>query len=324
MGYRKIPNLYRPEIADILEEPKLYAMEKIHGTSAHIKYHADGTLSFSAGGASHQEFVNLFDQETLLKSFRDVAEASRAAQLPVPVRSWTVYGEAYGGKINAQAWRYGKKLRFVAFDVLVTGEDAANVETDPNDPSTLIFTAGAKQGSSYWLNVLAAHDFVTKRLGLEFVHYEEVTSDLPTLDAARDKPSTQAKRNGIEGEQPTEGVVLRSITEKPAHNFDRMMAKHKRKEERETKTDFKPGDKVAVYEAAQAIAQEWVTEERLNHVIQKVCLAETPSVQHFAKIVTGMVDDVITEGGEMLVDTPEARKAIGAKASKLFKKRIGV
>jgi hypothetical protein len=302
MGYRKIPNLYRPEIADILEEPKLYAMEKIHGTSAHIKYHADGTLSFFAGGSNHQEFLNLFDQEKLIAAFLEIAEAGQMVRLPVPVKSWTVFGEAYGGKINAQAWRYGKKLRFVAFDVLLIGAD----------------------DSEHWFTVPAAHDFVTELLGLEFVHYEEVTSDLPTLDAARDKPSTQAKRNGIEGEQPTEGVVLRSLTEKPAHHFDRMMAKHKRKEERETKTDFQPGDKVAVYEAAQAIAQEWVTEERLNHVIQKVCLAETPSVQHFAKIVTGMVDDVITEGGEMLVDTPEARKAIGAKASKLFKKRLGI
>jgi hypothetical protein len=323
MGYRKIPNLYRPEIADILEELKLYAMEKIHGTSAHIKYHADGTLSFSPGGSNHQEFVDLFDQEKLIAAFREIAEASRAARLPVPVRSWTVYGEAYGGKINAQAWRYGKRLRFVAFDVLITGEDAAKVETDPNAAGTLVFTTGAPN-SEHWLTVPAAHDFVTELLGLEFVHYEEVASDLPTLDAARDKPSTQAKRNGIEGDQPTEGVVLRSLTEKPAHHFDRMMAKHKRKEERETKTDFQPGDKVAVYEAAQAIAQEWVTEERLNHVIQKVCLADAPSVKDFAKIINGMVDDVITEGGEMLVDTPEARKAIGAKASKLFKKRLGI
>ena len=302
MGYRKIPNLYRPEIADILEEPKLYAMEKIHGTSAHIKYNVDGSLHFSAGGANQQQFVDLFDQNKLREAFLEIAEAGQMVRPPVPVKSWTVFGEAYGSRINAQAWRYGKQLRFVAFDVLIIGAD----------------------NSEYWFTVPEAHDFVTELLGLEFVHYEVVNSDLSTLDAARDKPSTQAKRNGIEGDQPTEGVVLRPLTEKPARDFDRMMAKHKRKEERETKTDFQPGDKVAVYEAAQAIAQEWVTEERLNHVIQKVCLADAPSVRDFAKIVTGMVDDVITEGGEMLVDTPEARKAIGAKASKLFKKRLGI
>jgi hypothetical protein len=299
MGYRKIPNLYRPEIADILEEPKLYAMEKIHGTSAHIKYHADGTLTFFAGGSNHQEFVNLFDQEKLLSVFKEVV--GELEEVHECGYSWTVYGEAYGGKINAQAWRYGKRLRFTGFDVLCM--------TPENEES--------------WFNVPEAQQFV-ERLGLEFVHYEVVNSDLPTLDAARDKPSTQAKRNGSEGDQPTEGVVLRPLVEKPARNFDRMMAKHKRKEERETKTDFQPGDKVAIYEAAQAIAQEWVTEERLNHVIQKVCLVDAPSVKHFQGIVNGMVDDVITEGGEMLVDTPEARKAIGAKASKLFKKRLGL
>ena len=302
MGYRKIPNLYRPEIADILEEPELYAMEKIHGTSAHIKYNVDGTLSFSAGGANHQQFVDLFDQPKLLQAFLELAEASQAVRLPVPVKSWTVFGEAYGSRINAQTWRYGKQLRFVAFDVLLT---SANNE-------------------EYWFTVPAAHDFITELPGLEFVHYEVVSSKLADLDAARDKPSTQAKRNGIEGDQPTEGVVLRPLIEKPAANFDRMMAKHKRKEERETKTDFQPGDKVAVYEAAQAIAQEWVTEERLNHVVQKVCLDQAPSVRHFQSIVNGMVDDVITEGGQMLVDTHEARKAIGAKAAKLFKARLGI
>lgn len=323
MGYRKIPNLYRPEIADILDEPELYAMEKIHGTSAHIKYHADGTLSFFAGGANHQQFVDLFDQAALLKAFREIAEGSQAVRLPVPVKSWTVFGEAYGSKINAQAWRYGKQLRFVAFDVLITGSGEEAIRYDDNDSDTLIFTPGLPK-HEHWFTVPAAHDFVTGLLGLEFVHYEVVKSDLATLDAARDKPSTQAKRNGIEGDQPTEGVVLRPLTEKSAANFDRMMAKHKRKEERETKTDFQPGERIAIYEAAQAIAQEWVTEERLNHVIQKVCLDQAPSVKHFQSVIDGMVDDVITEGGQMLVDTPEARRAIGGKAAKMFKARLGI
>lgn len=295
MGYRKIPNLYRPEIADILEEPQLYAMEKIHGTSAHIKYH-NGELTFYSGGANHQEFVKLFDPTRL--------ENNLLGMLREPGCTWdsvVIYGEAYGGKMNAQAWRYGKPLRFVAFDVCLV--DGFEAET--------------------WLTVPDADLFV-KDLELEFVHYEVVSSKLVDLDAARDKPSTQAKRNGIEGDQPTEGVVLRPLIEKPAANFDRMMAKHKRKEERETRTDFQPGDKIAVYEAAQAIAQEWVTEERLNHVIQKVCLDQTPTVKHFQSVINGMVDDVITEGGQMLVDTPEARRAIGGKAAKLFKARLGL
>lgn len=295
MGYRKIPNLYRPEIADILEEPQLYAMEKIHGTSAHIKYH-NGKLTFHSGGANHQEFVKLFDPTRL--------ENNLLGMLREPGCTWdsvVIYGEAYGGKMNAQAWRYGKPLRFVAFDVCLV--DGFEAET--------------------WLTVPDADLFV-KDLELEFVHYEVVSSKLVDLDAARDKPSTQAKRNGIEGDQPTEGVVLRPLIEKPAANFDRMMAKHKRKEERETRTDFQPGDKIAVYEAAQAIAQEWVTEERLNHVIQKVCLDQTPTVKHFQSVINGVVDDVITEGGQMLVDTPEARRAIGGKAAKLFKARLGL
>ena len=41
MGYLHVPNLYRPEAQAILEFKRLYALEKIHGTSAHIQWKAE-------------------------------------------------------------------------------------------------------------------------------------------------------------------------------------------------------------------------------------------------------------------------------------------
>ena len=82
MGYRKIENLYRNQT--ILELPEVYALEKIHGTSAHIKF-KDGNLTFYSGGEPHAHFVTLFDQEFLKTAFMSFAQGEII-----------VFGEAYG------------------------------------------------------------------------------------------------------------------------------------------------------------------------------------------------------------------------------------
>jgi len=62
MAYLDIDNLYKNQ--EILKFKECYAMEKIHGTSAHISY-KDGFLSFFSGGSNHETFVALFDSETV-------------------------------------------------------------------------------------------------------------------------------------------------------------------------------------------------------------------------------------------------------------------
>jgi hypothetical protein len=279
VSYRKIHNLYREQTILLFRE--CYAMEKIHGTSAHIRYQKVGDkLHFYAGGESHEKFVALFDQPTLLAAFQAMGHVEV-----------TVYGEAYGGKQQKQTWRYGPALRFVAFEVQV-GET--------------------------WLDVPSAENVVQK-LGLEFVHYARVSTDLAALDAERDAPSVQGKRNGVDGDKPREGVVLRPVIEVRLNGGERVMAKHKRAEERETATPREVVDpsKLQVLADAEAIAIEWCTPTRLEHLLQKI--PGPIDITRTREVIAAMVADVLVEGEKEIVDSREARAAIGTRTAKLFK-----
>lgn len=274
-----INNLYKDQ--RILAFRECYAMEKIHGTSAHIRW-SGGELHFSSGGEKHERFVSLFNRDTLAANFLGIGHD--------PV---IVYGEAYGGKQQGQSKRYGTELRFVAFEVQV--------------------------GESF-LQVEQAADFVSK-LGLEFVHYVKVSTDLAALDAERDAPSEQAKRNGIVEPQTREGVVLRPLYEVRDNRGERVMAKHKRDDERETKTPRAVVDpaKLQVLQAAEAIAEEWVTPTRLAHVLDKL---GDVNIEQTRDVIAAMTEDVLREGAGEVVDSREARAAIGKKTAGLFKARL--
>jgi hypothetical protein len=256
-----------------------YALEKIHGTSAHVSWR-EGAVTFSSGGEKHERFVKLFDEAALRGVFEVIGHPSVI-----------VYGEAYGGSQQGQKWRYGDVLRFVAFEVEI-GEA--------------------------WLAVPQAHDVCTK-LGLEFVHYVKVATDLAALDAERDAPSEQARRNGVEGDKPREGVVLRPLIELRDQRGERLLSKHKRDEEREMATPRKVVDpgKLAVLTRANEIADEWVTPTRLAHVLDR--LGPDVSIKRMRDVIAAMTEDVVREGAGEIVDSREARAAIGKKTAEVFK-----
>ena len=134
MGYAHIENLYKNQ--DILLFKECYALEKIHGTSAHVGFRG-GELSFFPGGIKLAAFEALFDREDLHKKM--VAMGHDGV---------TVYGEAYGGSCQKMSHTYGTDLRFVAFDVQV-GETWLRVP-DAHDVSTNL---GLAPG---WVNTLSA------------------------------------------------------------------------------------------------------------------------------------------------------------------------
>lgn len=282
MGYMHIENLYRPKAQTILLFRECWALEKIHGTSANVSW-KNGALSFHSGGEKHSRFVGLFDEAALTAAFAALGHDEVA-----------VHGEAYGGSQQKQAHRYGPTLRFVAFDVSVGGT---------------------------WLSVPNAED-VAKKLGIEFVFYKKVPTDLAALDAERDAPSEQARRNGIAGEQPREGVVLRPLVEVTTSDGERVMCKHKRDEERETATPRKVVDPalLQVLADAEAIALEWVTDMRLTHVLDKIPAPHDMSAT--PKVIAAMIEDVQREAAGEIVESKEARQAIGKRAAALFKARV--
>lgn len=280
MGYLHIDNLYRNQ--EILLFRECYALEKIHGTSAHVRW-ADGAVGFHSGGEKHDRFVGLFDESALREAFSTLGH-----------EKVVVYGEAYGGSQQRQAWRYGPALKFVAFDVKI---------------------------GDLWLAVPHAADVVEK-LGLEFVHYVKTSTNITALDAQRDAYSEQAKRNGVAGEHPREGVILRPLIELTRNDGKRIISKHKRAEERETKSPRYVVDpsKLEVLTQAQAIADEWVTPTRLEHVLDK--LGPDVGIGCMRDVISAMIEDVTREGSGEFVDSREARQAISRKAAELFQKRL--
>ena len=281
MGYRHIDNLYKDQWILLFRE--CFALEKIHGTSAHVSWTEAKGVRFSSGGEKHERFVKLFDEAALRTAFMGLGH-------PTVI----VYGEAYGGSQQGQKWRYGEALRFIAFEVAI---------------------------GDAWLAVPNAHDVATK-LGLDFVHYVKVPTDIVSLDSERDAPSEQARRNGIEGDQPREGVVLRPLVEMRDGRGDRVLAKHKRDEERETTTPRKVVDpgKLVVLTRANEIADEWVTPTRLAHVLDK--LGPEVGIERMRDVIAAMTEDVLREGAGEIIDSREARGAIGKKTAEVFKARL--
>jgi hypothetical protein len=280
MGYMHIDNLYKNQ--EILMFKECYAMEKIHGTSAHVSYKIqDGKpmVSFFSGGENHQNFVALFDQDELKEKFKEIGAVSV-----------TVYGEAYGGKQQKMSDTYGKALKFIAFDVKI----------DDN-----------------WLAVPQAED-VARQLGIEFVDYVKVSTDLKDLDEQRDRPSEQAIRNGCGNDKKREGVVLRPLVEMTKNNGKRILCKHKGDDFKETKTprEVSP-EQLKVLSDAKEIAEEWVTPMRITHVLDKI---QDPGMEKMKEIISAMIEDVQREGeGEIEWSKPVSKAiaratAVGVKA----------
>jgi hypothetical protein len=281
VGYMHINNLYKEQ--DILLFKECYALEKIHGTSAHVSF-KEGKLSFFSGGEPHEKFVALFDQAELAKRFAAIGENLEIV----------VFGEAYGGKCQGMSDTYGKALKFIAFDVKI-GE--------------------------WWLDVPNMAD-VAAKLGLEAVHYEKIPTDLASIDAQRDADSVQAVRNGMGTGKKREGVVLRPPIEVRKNNGERIISKHKREDfsERATPQKVLDPEKLAVLTVAKAIADEWVTEQRLTHVLDK--MPKGIGMESTGDVIKAMIEDVQREAKGEIVESKEARAAIGKATAEMFKKRF--
>lgn len=264
MGYMHIDNLYKNQ--DILLFKSCYALEKIHGTSAHVSCEKD-TLRFFAGGYSHQEFMELFDQDALLEKLKSL--------------DVVIYGECYGGTIQKMSHIYGKEVKFVAFDVKISG---------------------------LWLSVPQAESFCSE-IGIEFVDYVFIPTEITQINQQRDKHSTQAMRNGMDFGCMREGVVLRPPIEVTKNNGARIMAKHKNDSFKETRTPRKiHPEKLKVLEDARAIAREWVTPMRITHVLDKI---NEPCMEKMREIILAMQEDIKREGEGEIVWNKETKAVIG-------------
>lgn len=260
-----------------------YALEKIHGTSAHIGWKFETKKVNFFTGENHQIFLKMFDEQFLIKRFEEI----------FPDQDVVIFGEHYGGKTQGMSNTYGKESKFIVFDVKV---------------------------GFVWLNVPNAED-VAKQFELEFVEYRKVETNLAFLDEAMEYPSVQAMRNGCGDNKQREGVVLRPLVEMRTNNGERIIAKYKPEKFGETKTKRVVSvAELKVLSDAKEIAEEWVTNMRLEHVLQK--FPEGTSMEAMGDIIKAMIEDVYREGKDEIVESKAVGKAIGGMTVKLFKAKL--
>ena len=285
MSYRHIENLYRNR--NILLFKQCYALCKVHGTSSNVKYSND-KLSFFSGGANHEHFVSLFNQEELLSKFRENAKQHPNTQ------SVTIYGEAYGGKMQGMKDTYGPNLKFISFEILINDND--------------------------WFSVPQAEKFASS-FGLDFVPYELIDATEEAINNAMMADSVVAVRNGMGTGKMREGVVLRPTVELIHPNDGRIICKYKRPEfsEREHTPKFTDPEQLKVLEKAKEIVDEWVVPERLRHILDAF---PNSKMEDINKIIKAMVEDVYREAKSEIVESKEVNKQIGKKTVKLFKRYL--
>jgi hypothetical protein len=282
VGYRHINNLYKSQ--EILMFKECYVSEKIHGTSAHLSWDVDNTkiVRFFSGGSCHQTFCNLFDVDALTQM---------AHSIDVP--KWTIYGEAYGGKLQGMKETYGLGLKFVAFEAKV------------ND---------------MWLDTHKAKKFAS-RFDLDFVWYTQTRTDLDLLNKYRDQPSKQAEKCGMGSDKKSEGIVIRPLLEMTKNDGGRIMAKHKALEFCETKTPrVVTEEELRVLVQVKEIAEEWVTENRLTNILSRT--EKDLEIQDIPKMIDLMIEDVLREGEGELVKSRALVKAISRKTALMVKVRV--
>lgn len=253
----------------------------VHNTSAHLKFSDKGELTFFSGGEKHDKFVNAV--KPLINMDADIPKGIEM----------TVYGEAYGGKCQGMSDTYGKELKFCVFDVKI---------------------------GDIWLDVPNAEN-VAKKLGLEFVDYVKVPSNLECFDIERDKPSAQAIKNGC-GYKQREGVVIRPLAEYTRPNGKRVIVKHKGDNFRETRTPRQVSpEQLKVLSKANEVANEWVTHMRLEHVLDKLD-GDKNDMSIMSKLGRAMVKDVGIESEGEVIWSKEVERAIVKRTAEILKERI--
>lgn len=282
MGYRHILNAYKDKRFLMFKE--VYAMEKVHGTSAHISL-KDGKVHYFAGGEKHDNFVKVFDS--------DIEDRLRS----LGHEEITIFGEAYGGKCQGMSATYGKELRFIVFEVKI-GDTWLSVPNAENVTNKL------------------GLEFVPYERVPATLEALDKERDRPSRVAQRRGILEEKFSEGIVI-RPLEEVTFsngdRCIVKHKRAEFS------ERKSGADTNANIDP-EKLAVLTRAQDIADEWVTPMRLQHVLDK--LSVTLDMSATPAVIRAMQEDVLREAAGEILESKEALKAIANKTSQLYKKFV--
>lgn len=305
MGYEHIEHLYKhPEF--FKDFTQAYALEKIHGTSTWISFKNtaqisfeqndtisinDFSLTFHSGGEKSESFIALFDQEFLRKELFQIITKNKWFEI-------RIHGEAYGGKQQKMAETYGSKLKFIVFDVKINGECFLNITESEN---------------------------IAKELILDFVHYEIGPCDPKWFDQQTKMHSIQAIKNGMGEDKLREGIIVRPIIETVNFANKRIIYKHKNPEFWEIASDRPLGEKLVVMNDVYQIANEWITKQRIEHVINHIISEREKKeieLKDICLLVKRIIDDVKREAEGEIEWSIGAEKEMKKRAGFMFKNMI--
>lgn len=319
MGYLHILNLVANK--KILANKVLYAQEKIHGTSAHISLQLEDDklrVDYSSGGAAGLIFRSVIDAQLKLVEAEKLVRAYAHT-----FKKIVIYGEAFGGKLNGMKPTYGDKLHFWAFDVQGVKEDYLDfpptLEGQP--PPTEKVTMPGKR---MWCEQEDAQ-FIAEQLGLKYIPFVKTSNDITELDRLRDLPSAIAALVHPEGDKRNEGIVIKTPVDKDGQRDE---AKHKQgwASEKGVPASIDPERQTRI-EQAQAYAQEWVNDMRVQHIIDHVLRDLPPerekklTMRDIPLVLAEGVKDVrqeAAESGKPLPLMEEVDKEIGREVVKRF------
>lgn len=286
MSYQHINNLYRDQ--DILLFKECYVSEKIHGTSAHVRWQ-DNQIHFFSSGECNQKFSNLFDIPELKEKFQ-----------ALDINKFVIYGEAYGGKQQGMRKTYGDDLKFIVFDVKI---------------------------GDCWLDMYSADKFASG-LGFEFIWYGRCKADIKILDWHRDDMSVQAFRNGMGNHKSEGIVIrpLIEVTKNNGQRII-AKHKRADFSETKTPREVNSAD-LEVLSQIKDICIEWVTENRLSNILSHIeqftdvkCGGEL-EIKMIPELINLMIEDVLREGKGEIVKSKQLVKAISRETALMVKRRL--
>ncbi len=120
-------------------------------------------------------------------------------------------------------------------------------------------------------------------------------------------------------------MVLRPLVELTKNNGERIIVKHKQEafSERATPQKVIDPNKLQVLQEANSIAQEWVVQHRLIHVLSKLEVNEQVlDMTAVPKVIKAMIEDVYREGKGEIVESKDVQAAIGKRTAQMFKEHL--
>lgn len=291
MGYKKIPNHYRPEaswIADAVRRGEcLHVSEKVHGTSASITYLCNTPVAALHTGQGGPEALRLaVDPVTWRCLSNEVVDLFQRGK----VAGVRVYGEHYGGKIaSSRVTTYGPHEHFIVFEVALL-LSAGWMFLGPEAVATFCSSSALPMVPFNYVHTLGRP-------------VEDVWSEILTLAEA---PSRVAAKHGQVSEQ--EGVVVRSLVDPES------IAKYVRPAFRERKSL----DPLPLCAPPPSLAVELVTEARVQKAVDRLGVP-------LDKASTGaVIDETMTDllaESDVTWDAKELRSA-RAEIAKTFRRLL--